>query len=143
MQPSWRAVTILLTISAAACGGAVTDPLDAFLVSPEPVLGRWITVTTSGDTLEADIESGAGFLFGSFQFERTGIGFQLQFNDASWDGQAIRFNSEDLFGTGAERIDWTALHVPASESQTGRAILRLFPRVGGGVPFSVEYGRPD
>lgn len=124
---------------AVACSGGATDPLDDFSTSPEPVLGSWITVTTAGDSLDAVIERGPGFLFGEFEFAQSGVGFDLPFDQASWNGSAIQFTTADIFGAGADRIPWTALLVPAGEGSP--AILRLFPRIGGGVPFSVEYVR--
>lgn len=45
-----------------------------------------------------------------------------------------------MFGTGMETIPWTARLVPAAGGNP--TILRFFPTVGGGVPFSVEYVRP-
>ncbi len=142
VQPRRRAALIILA-AILGCGDAVTDPLDDFAVSPAPVLGRWITVTTTSDTLDADIQRGAGFLFGEFEFERTGIGFDLQFSDATWDGSRFLFSTPDPFGTSLETIPWTALLVAPDESQSGEAALRLFPRINGAIPFSVEYVRPD
>ena len=136
-----RAAAAFVLLSAAACNDPVTDPLDAFSRNPVPVLGRWVTVSASDDTLQANIQAGTGFLFGEFEFERTGITFELQFNGATWDGSAIRFVSDDLFDAGVDTIPWTALLVPAAGDDP--TILRLFPRVGGGVPFGVEYVRPD
>lgn len=135
------AATAFSILSIAACSDPVTDPLDAFPSNPAPVLGRWVTLSQSGNTLQADIQAGAGFLFGEFEFERTGIAFDLQFNEATWDGSAIRFVGGDIFDAGVDSIPWTALLVPAAGSDP--TILRLFPRIDGNVPFSIEYARPN
>ena len=117
------------------------DPSDVFDVNPAPVLGRWIEREPTDDPpREAVIEAGAGFLLGVFEFERTGLAFEVSFNEASWDGTEIRFLTGDVFGAGVESIPWTARFVPATDEDP--TILRLFPRIDGTVPFSVEYVRP-
>lgn len=141
-QPLRAAAGILVAIAAAnGCGDPVGDPSDVFDVSPAPVLGRWVEREPTDDPpREAVIEAGAGFLLGVFEFERTGLAFQVNFNEASWDGTEIRFVTGDVFGAGVASIPWTARFVAATDVDP--AILRLFPRIDGNVPFSVEYVRP-
>jgi hypothetical protein len=132
---------LLATLAANGCGDPVGDPSDVFDVSPAPVLGRWIEREPTDDPpREAVIEAGAGVLLGVFEFERTGLAFEVNFNEASWDGEQIRFLTGDVFGAGTESITWTALLVAAANGDP--TILRLFPRIDGNVPFSVEYVRP-
>jgi hypothetical protein len=141
-HPRKAAAGILVAIAAAnGCGDPVGDPSDVFDVSPAPVLGRWIEREPTDDPpREAIVEAGAGVLLGVFEFERTGLAFQVNFNEASWDGTEIRFVTGDVFGAGVESIPWTARFVAATDVDP--AILRLFPRIAGSVPFSVEYVRP-
>lgn len=141
-HPRLPAVALLLAFFAAnGCGDPVGDPRDRFEVDPAPVLGRWIEREPTDDPpREALVEAGAGFLLGRFEFERTGLAFDVSFNEASWDGTEIRFVTGDVFGAGTPSIPWTARFVrPAGEDP---AILRLFPRIDGSVPFSIEYVRP-
>ena len=131
----------MVIVAANGCGEPVGDPSDVFDVSPAPVLGRWVEREPTGDPpREAVIEAGAGVLLGVFEFERTGLAFQVNFNNGSWDGTEIRFVTGDVFGAGVASIPWTARLVPAAESDP--TLLRLFPRIDGSVPFSVEYVRP-
>jgi hypothetical protein len=95
---------------------------------------------TDSPPREAFIEAGEGLLAGQFEFERTGLSFNLPFADGDWDGERITFTTGDVFGSGVESISWTALLIPGEGGAP--TILRLFPIVGGGVPFSVEYVRP-
>jgi hypothetical protein len=123
------------------CADRVGDPSDRFEFSPAPVLGRWIEREPTDDPpREAFIEAGEGVLAGRFEFERTLLAFEVTFTEATWDGTEIRFVTGDVFGTGMETVPWTARLVPAAGGNP--TILRFFPTVGGGVPFSVEYGRP-
>ena len=132
---------LLGVLAATGCVDPVGDPSDRFEISPTPVLGRWVEREPSDDPpREAVIEAGEGVLAGRFEFERTGLAFELPFNEGAWDGERIEFVTGDVFGAGSETIPWTALLVPAEGDDP--AILRFFPRVGGSVPFSVEYVRP-
>lgn len=123
----------------AGCGDPVGD--GDFEVDPAPVLGRWVERDpTDSPPREAVIGAGRGVLEGSFEFERTGLPFTIQFVEGAWDGTSITFTTGDVFGAGVASIPWTGRLVPATDGEP--ALLRLFPRVGGGVPFSVEYVRP-
>ena len=141
-QPLRAVAGLLLTVLAAnGCADPVGDPSDRFEVSPAQVLGRWIELEPTDDPQrEAVVEPGAGVLAGRFEFERTGLGFEVSFSEGGWDGERIRFVTGDVFGAGLESISWTALLVPAEDDEP--TILRFFPTIDGSVPFSVEYVRP-
>ena len=141
-QPLIPAAGLLLAIlTATGCGDPVGDPSDVFDISPAPVVGRWIELEPTDDPpREAVVEAGAGVLAGRFEFERTGLGFEVSFNDGAWDGERIRFVTGDVFGAGVGSISWTALLVPAGADEP--TILRFFPTINASVPFSVEYVRP-
>jgi hypothetical protein len=141
-QPLIPATWLLLALLAAIrCADPVGDPSDRFEFSPAPVIGRWIELEPTDDPpREAVVEAGAGILAGRFEFERTGLGFEVSFNQGAWDGERIRFVTGDVFGAGLESISWTALLVPAEADEP--TILRFFPTINASVPFSVEYVRP-
>lgn len=135
------APALLATALAAGCGDPVGDQRGGFRADPAPVLGRWVErEPTDSPPRGAFIEAGEGLLAGQFEFERTGLAFNLPFADGDWDGERITFTTGDVFGSGVESISWTALLIPGEGGAP--TILRLFPIVGGGVPFSVEYVRP-
>ncbi|HKY60614.1 MAG TPA: hypothetical protein VJP59_06335 [Gemmatimonadota bacterium] len=132
---------LVALLAASGCADPVGDPSDRFEISPAPVLGRWVERDPTADPpREAFIEAGEGVLAGRFQFERTRLPFEVTFSEATWDGSEIRFVTGDVFGSGSGAISWAARLVPATGGNP--TILRLFPTVGGGVPFSVEYVRP-
>ena len=141
-QPLAPAAGLLLAIlTVTGCADPVGDPSDLFEFSPAPVLGRWIEREPTDDPpREAVVEAGAGVLAGRFDFERTGLTFEVSFNEGAWDGERIRFVTGDVFGAGLESISWTALLVPAGDDEP--SILRFFPTINASVPFSVEYVRP-
>lgn len=131
------AATMLLV----GCGDPVGDAREGFREDPTPVLGRWVEREATGSPpREAHIEPGGGVLSGRFEFERTGLPFEIEFAEGVWDGSRITFTTGDVFGAGIDSIDWTALLVPARADAP--TLLRLFPRVEGGIPFSIEYVRP-
>lgn len=134
-------VLFVAALLIAGCGDPVGDARGGFEVDPAPVLGRWVErEPTDTPPRQAIIGPGAGFLTGRFEFERTGLPFTIEFTEGAWDGSRIIFTTGDPFGAGVESISWSALLVPASDGSPTR--LRLFPRVGSSVPFSVEYVRP-
>ncbi len=123
------------------CGDPVGDARGGFQEDPAPVLGRWVEREPTGSPpREAFIEAGRGVLAGRFEFEQTGLPFTIEFTEGAWEGSRITFATGDVFGASGDTITWTALLVPADEGAP--TVLRLFPMVGGGVPFSVEYVRP-
>lgn len=125
----------------AGCGDPVGDARNSFEVDPGPVLGRWVERDpTDSPPREAIIGAGRGVLEGSFEFERTGLPFTIEFAEGAWDGTSITFTTGDVFGAGVESIAWTARLTSATEGEP--AVLRLFPRVDRSVPFSLEYVRP-
>lgn len=136
----------LLVGLAAACGSGVTGPIDDFAVDPSPVLGDWHTVSTSlvtpDQTFSARIDAGQGFLAGEFVFEVSSQLVAVPFTDGRWNGREIRFYTPDHVAGSSEIVEWTALLVAPEGDAPVR--LRLFPRMAGGVPFSVTYVRfPD
>ena len=132
---------LLTGLLIAGCGEPVGDARGGFEHDPAPVLGRWVERRpTVNPPREALIEAGRGVMTGRFEFERTNLPFVIEFSEGTWDGTEIRFTTGDVFGAGVQSITWRARLVPAQDGAP--TVLRLFPRVGGGIPFSIEYVRP-
>lgn len=115
MRPASTAFALLLAAGAtlAACGGAVTDPLDEAGLVPSAALGTWHLVDEDGCADPAHvlvIERGAGTVFGHFSFPLWSRQWQLFFADAPWNGSGFVFEDPETFGLNMTRMTWTGTY---------------------------------
>ena len=137
---------------AAACGhGAVTDPLDeGFDADPRAVLGAWAAdLPTPPGTFDALVERGFGTLSGYFEFELWGRWWVVHFDDATWDGEAVRFVEPTDFGQreADSLVYWEARFIPARPAPNATdAQIQLSASFGPGRTCCIvmmSYQRPE
>lgn len=132
-----------------ACGGATTDPLGGgFAVDPAPVLGEWVAPPALSPPVDFDavVLRDGGVLHGYFEYELWGRWWVVHFEDATWDGETVRFVDRTDFGQreADSLVYWAARYVPARGS-TPRAIA-LTASFGPGrncCIVSMTYRRPS
>ena len=114
-MPSIRVLALVpFVVLSAACGAAVTDPLDeAFDDDPSAVLGTWHLVGTDGCT-DSDhvlfVEKGAGTLFGHFSFPLWSQEWQVFFADAPWDAGRFEFRHPETYGLNMPDMKWEGVY---------------------------------
>ncbi|HJU87656.1 MAG TPA: hypothetical protein VJ788_09835 [Gemmatimonadota bacterium] len=113
-----RQFAFAASLALAACGqGAVTDPLrEGFDHDPRPVLGAWqARADAPPGRFDALVQRDAGRLSGFFEFELWGRWWIVHFQDATWDGEIIRFAEPIDFGQreADSLVHWEARFVPA------------------------------
>lgn len=106
---------VVLALSAAGCGNAVTDPLDE---GPDatPVLGTWQLVGEDGcpdPDHVAVVEKGAGTLYGYFSFPLWNQEWQVLFADVRWDGTRFAFRDAETYGLNMPDMEWEGVFTPA------------------------------
>jgi|SRR5687767_6292905 len=148
----YRSFAFTAFLALAACGqGAVTDPLlDGFGDDPRPVLGAWLARDeTPPGRFDALVERTPGRLSGFFEFELWGRWWIVQFRDATWDGETIRFVEPTDFGQreADSLVYWEARFVPArlAPNPTDAQIL-LSASFGPGRTcciLTMSYQRPE
>jgi hypothetical protein len=149
MHMRWPSAASFLL--AAACGqGAVTDPLDeGFDADPRPVLGAWAAeLPTPPGEFDALVERGVGSLAGYFEFELWNRWWVVRFDDATWDGEIMRFVEPTDFGQreADSLVYWEARYVPPSlEPDVQPARIQLIASFGPGRNCCIvmmTYQRP-
>jgi hypothetical protein len=150
MRPRQFAFTASLVL--AACGqGAVTDPLrEGFDHDPRPVLGAWLArADTPPGRFDALVQRDAGRLSGFFEFELWGRWWIVHFQDATWDGETIRFVEPTDFGQreADSLVQWEARFVPAGPSPNpidARIVLSAsFSPERACCILTMSYQRPE
>jgi hypothetical protein len=116
-MPPYRVVALVsLAVLAAACGGAVTDPLDeSFDGDPSPILGVWHLVGEDGCADPGHVlvvEKGAGTLYGHFAFPLWSQEWQVFFADAPWDAGRFEFRHPETYGLNMPNMRWEGVHWP-------------------------------
>jgi len=144
-----RALLCATTAAVVACGGAVTDPLGGgFAVDPAPVLGEWAAPPALIPPVDFDalLLRDGNALDGFFEYELWGRWWVVHFEDATWDGETVRFVDHTDFGQreADSLVYWEARYVPA-RSSTPRQIA-LTASFGPGRScciVSMSYRRPS
>lgn len=149
MRPTPRSslptIALALGVALAACGDAVTNPsLRGFPSDPRVIQGDWVTLfrETDGDVLQlpGELTPAGGRILGSFQFNRFGQFWQIQFNDGTWDGTRVRFSVQMTIGGVTHPVDWTATYFPADQGEP--TMLLLSSPEFGGPSNAFVYLRP-
>ena len=140
-----RPVLLLACFLVLACGDAVTNPaLDGFEADPRPIQGDWVTIHDPPNDdrllLPAEIVPAGGRLLGSFEFNRFGSFWKVQFNDATWDGTRMRFTVQMTIDGSTVPVQWTATFFPRESGEPPRLLLASDPFGGSAAP--IEYLRP-
>lgn len=137
-----------LALALASCGDAVTDPLRGeFAVDPAPVLGEWVSPPAPfpPDDFDALLVADAGRLQGYFEFALWGRWWIVNFRDATWDGETVRFVSKTDFGQqeADSLVFWEAVYVPGAGSSARRiALTASFGPLRNCCIVSMVYYRP-
>lgn len=128
----------------------MTDPLDeGFEADPRPVLGAWAAdLPTPPGTFDALVERDAGTLSGYFEFELWNRWWVVRFDDATWDGETVRFVEPTDFGQREEDslVWWEARYIPPrSGPGASPAQIQLTASFGPGrncCIVTMTYQRP-
>lgn len=146
MRPLHRSLApLLLAVLVSACGEAVTNPsLEGFPSDPRVIQGDWVTVHEDADgdvrRLPGELVPAGGLILGSFQFNRFGEFWGIQFTDGMWDGTRVRFAVNMTIDGVPRRIDWTATFFPAQGGDPPMLLLASDTFGGAGNP--IVYLRP-
>ena len=142
----------LLLATALACGqGAVTDPLrENFDADPRPVLGDWeVSLPTPPGKFDALVQREVSTLSGFFEFELWGRWWVVRFDEATWDGEVVRFVEPTDFGQreADSLVYWEARYLPArSQPPATPARIMLTASFGPGRSCCIVtmiYFRPE